>query len=202
MPADRGSPISARYRLGLDFFNPQWELGREAVGASRLWRYGLIAIGSASSLIYPHVPLVSFAALAGMTLSRKQAVVSVTLIWFANQVYGFVLRDYPLSPIALLWGVTMGLGTFAVVLLASMQPKFSDRGWLGQAAWLGVVMLLGFGMAQSSILFVNQWVGMHGFTLDVLLRLFIRELVWAIALFALYTVFVLNHQRRLRHTLR
>jgi hypothetical protein len=63
-------------------------------------------------------------------------------------------------------------------------------------------MLLGFGIAQSSILFVNQWVGMHGFTADVLLRLFRRELVWAIALFALYTVFVLNHQRSLRHTLR
>ncbi|WP_190512567.1 hypothetical protein [Leptolyngbya sp. FACHB-321] len=188
--------------MGLNFFDPRWGIGREAVAASRLWRYSLIAIGSASSLIYPHVPLVSFAALAGITLHRKQAVVSVALIWFVNQVYGFALRDYPLSPIALLWGVTMGLGTVAVVLLASMQPKFSDRGWLGQTLWLGVVMLLGFGIAQSSILFVNQWVGMHGFTADVLLRLFMRELVWAIALFTLYTAFVLNHQRSLRHTLR
>lgn len=171
------------------------------MAASGLWRYCLIAVGSASSLIYPHAPLVSFATLAGITLSRRQAVVSVALIWFVNQFYGFTVRHYPLSAIALLWGVTMGLGTILVALIASIQPQFSRRSWVGQSAWLGMALLLGFAAYQSSFLLVNQWVGMHGLTAEVLLRLLVREIVWAIVLFALYTIFVLSQQRR-RRTLR
>ena len=72
---------------------------------------------------------------------------------------------------------------------------------MGQSAWLGIALLLGFIVYQSSILLVNQWVGMHGLTVEVLWRIFLRDLVWAIALFALYTVFVLNYQRILRRTL-
>lgn len=92
----------------------------------------------------------------------------------------------------------MGLGAIAVVMIASMQPRFSHRRWSGQSLWLGIALLLGFGVYQSSILFVNQWVGMHGLTVDVLLRIFVRDLIWAIALFGLYTALVLNHQRILR----
>jgi hypothetical protein len=51
-----------------------------------------VAIGSASSLIMPHAPLVSFATLAGATLDRRQALISVGLIWAFNQVCGFMLR--------------------------------------------------------------------------------------------------------------
>lgn len=160
-----------------------------------MWQCCLLAVGSASSLIYPHAPLVSFATLAGITLNRKQAVISALLIWFVNQFYGFTIRHYPLSAIALLWGVTMGLGTIVVTLIASVQPTFSRRSWVGQSIWLGMALLLGFATYQSSILLVSQWVGMHGLTADVLMRIFVRDLVWAIALFALYAVFMLNYQR-------
>ncbi|QZZ20568.1 hypothetical protein J5X98_25620 [Leptothermofonsia sichuanensis E412] len=155
----------------------------------------MLAIGSASSIIYPHAPLVSFATLAGITLNRRQAVVSALLIWFVNQFYGFTIRHYPLSAIALSWGITMGLGSVVVALIASMQPRLSRRSWVGQSVWLGMALLLGFATYQSGILLVNQWVGMHGLTADVLMRIFVRDLVWAIALFALYTVFVLTYQR-------
>lgn len=166
------------------------------------WRYSLIAIGSASSLIYPHVPLVSFAAVAGVTLRRRQAVASALLIWLFNQFYGFIIRDYPLTAISLAWGVTMGLGTVAVALITSMQPKFSYRSWIGQGVWLSMALLLGFIAYQSSILLVNQWVGMHGLTADLFLRILGREVIWAIALFGLYTALTLNHQRLLRRTSR
>ncbi len=166
-----------------------------------MWQYCLLAVGSASSLIYPHVPLVSFATLAGITLNRRQAIVSALLIWFVNQFYGFTVRHYPLSAIALLWGVSMGLGTIAVVLIASMPQPFSRRSWAVQGLWLGISLLLGFAAYQSGTLLVNQWVGMHGLTVDVFLRMFVRDSIWAIALFALYTIFVLS-QQRLRHPVR
>lgn len=204
MPADDYpfALISARYRSCLKaFFGSKWGTGYQVIAASRLWQYCLITIGSASSLIYPHAPLVSFATLAGITLSRRQAVLSVALIWFVNQFYSFTVRQYPLSAIAILWGVSMGLETIVVALRRSMQPSFSHSSWVGQSMWLGIALLLGFGIYQSSILFVNQWVGMHGLTADVLLRIFVRDLIWAIVLFALYKVLALNHQRILRRTL-
>jgi hypothetical protein len=177
-------------------------MGCQAVAAGKLWQYCLIAIGSASSFIYPHAPLVSFAALAGISLNRKQAVVSVGLIWFVNQFYGFAIRHYPFTAIAFLWGLSMGLATVAVALIASVQPKFSHRSWIGQSAWLGTALLLGFTVYQSSALLVNQWVRMHGLTADVFLRILVRDIAWAIALFGFYTVLVLNHQRILHRPLR
>lgn len=83
----------------------------------------------------------------------------------------------------------MGLGTIVVTLIASVQPTFSRRSWAGQGLWLGISLLLGFAVYQSSTLLVNQWVGMHGLTADVFLRIFARDGIWAITLFGLYAVF-------------
>lgn len=95
----------------------------------------------------------------------------------------------------------MGLGTVVVALIASMQPKFSRRSWAGQSLWLGISLLLGFAAYQSSILLVNQWVGMHSLTANLLLRILVRDGIWAIILYALYAGFVLN-QQRLRYPFR
>lgn len=169
--------------------------------ANKLWQYCLIAIGSASSLVYSHAPLVSFATLAGITLNYRQAIASALLIWLVNQFYGFTVRHYPLSEIAFLWGISMGIGTIVVTLIASVQPEFSRRSWLGQSAWVGIALVLGFAVYESSTLLVNQWVGMHGLTADVFLRMFVRDGIWALSLFTLHTLFVLIHQQRLRRTL-
>jgi hypothetical protein len=170
------------------------------IAASSWWGYCLIAIGSASSMIHPHAPLVGFATLAGVTLSRRQAVVSVLLIWFVNQFLGFTVRQYPLSPIALMWGLSMGFAAVAVALIAAIGQKFTQDSLIKQGAWTGIALVLGFLLYQSSSLLVSQWVEMHGLTVDVLLRIFYRDLVWAIGLFSLHTVFF--NQQRLRQTQR
>jgi hypothetical protein len=174
--------------------------GFPGISASRWWPYCLIALGSASSFASPHAPFVGFATLAGLTLSRRWAMGTMGLIWLVNQVYGFMVRHYPLDAIALLWGMTMGLGTVIVTLIASimaaMPPKFSRRSWVGQCVWVGITLLLGFTAYQSGILLVNQWVGMHGFTAVVFLRILERDLAWAIALHGLYTIGF--NQQRLR----
>jgi hypothetical protein len=185
--------ISARYRLCL-----KKKLGFKKhifdaalAGASR-WQYGLIAIGCFSSFLYPHIPLVSFATLAGITLNRRQAVASAGLIWLVNQLYGFTVRQYPLTSIAFLWGLTLGLGTVAVALMASMMPRVSPRsGLIRQGVGLIMTLMVGFVTFNSGIWLVNQWAGMHGLTADVLLRILGRDLGWAIGLFSLYHI--LNH---------
>jgi hypothetical protein len=180
------------------FFDSDWEATCQDFRANKLWQYCLIALGSASSLIYPHPPLVCFATLAGITLNRRQAVTCAALIWFVNQLYGFTVRHYPLSAIALLWGASMGLGTIIVALIASIQPPFSHRSLLGQILWLAITLLLGFTVYQSGTLLVNQWVQMHGLTADIFLRIFVRDGIWTIGLFVFYIILVVNHQRILQ----
>jgi hypothetical protein len=43
------------------------------VASDRLWTFLLVAIGSASSVIYPHPPLAAFGAIAGTTLTPRRA---------------------------------------------------------------------------------------------------------------------------------
>lgn len=50
-----------------------WQTAGEMVSSGNKWQLFLITIGSASSIIYPHVPLVGFAAVAGNTLTRQKA---------------------------------------------------------------------------------------------------------------------------------
>ncbi len=88
-----------------------WSHAEKAMSHSRLWQFLLITIGSASSIIYPHVPLVGFAAISGVTLNRKQAIISSIIIWLVNQFYGFTLRQYPQTLESFTWGLVMGLRT-------------------------------------------------------------------------------------------
>jgi hypothetical protein len=44
-----------------------WQAAMIAIANGMWWQLSLIAIGSASSVIYPHPPLVGFAAVAGNT---------------------------------------------------------------------------------------------------------------------------------------
>ncbi|MFM9266915.1 hypothetical protein [Tychonema sp. BBK16] len=77
---------------------------------------------------------------------------------------------------------------------------FNQESLIKQGAWTGIALVLGFILYQSSSLLVSGWVEMHGLTVDVLLRIFYRDLVWAIGLFSLHTVFF--NQQRLRQTQR
>lgn len=188
---------SARYRLCLrqNFFGSNYTIGHQAMATSKLWRFVLITLGAVSTLVYPHPPLVSFASIAGTTLYRPQAIVVATLIWLINQFYGYTLRQYPLTLESLLWGVLMGLATLAVALVASVQPKFTQNPWLNQLGWLAIAFPLGFGIYQSSIFFVSTWMGMHGLTLDIFLRICLRDTFWVIALFALHCGLVFTHPK-------
>lgn len=69
-------------KITVDFLGNDnvWSDAEKVISHSRIWQFLLISIGSASSIIYPHVPLVSFAAISGVTLSRKQGIISSMII--------------------------------------------------------------------------------------------------------------------------
>jgi hypothetical protein len=87
-----------------------WQMAWKLIGNSNWWQFCLIAVGSASSIVYPHVPLVAFAAVTGNTLTRRKALITAMSIWLANQLYGFTIRQYPRTLESLIWGLVMGVG--------------------------------------------------------------------------------------------
>lgn len=50
------------------------------------WFIGLIAIGSFSSALYAHPPLVALGTVAGSTLPPRKAIGAAIAIWLANQI--------------------------------------------------------------------------------------------------------------------
>ncbi|NJK57915.1 MAG: hypothetical protein HC939_18940 [Pleurocapsa sp. SU_5_0] len=159
-----------------------WRVAGKAIALSNWWQTFLIVVGSASSIVYPHVPLVGFATVTGNTLTRKKALVSVTSIWFANQLYGFTIRQYPKTLESLAWGLVMGLGMLTVTWLVTLQPKFSRNNWQSYLLWLAIGVVGGYAIYQGSIVLIAQLMSGHGFSSAILWGIFVKDVVWAVAL--------------------
>ncbi|MGV2830846.1 hypothetical protein [Myxosarcina sp. GI1(2024)] len=171
-----------------------WQITAEAIAKSNWWQMFLIAVGSASSIIYPHVPLVGFAAVAGNTLTRNKALISAMSIWFANQLYGFAIRAYPQTLESLMWGIVTGLGTLLITWLITLQPQFSRCNLQGYLIWLAISLIGGYAIYQGSIVLVAQWMGGHGFSSIILWVIFFKDFIWAMALFGVYGCILLRHE--------
>ena len=171
-----------------------WSNAEKAISYSRLWEFLLITIGSASSIIYPHVPLVGFAAISGVTLNRKQAIISSMIIWLFNQLYGFTLRQYPQNLESFTWGLVMGLGTLLVTIIATLKPKFiEDKIWR-YYLWLSASLVIGYVLFEGIILLSATLIvgSIHVLTVGILGRIFIKNIVWAIALTFLHSLLIWN----------
>ncbi|GAB4230217.1 MAG: hypothetical protein Kow0049_11950 [Stanieria sp.] len=173
--------LKSSLNRGLEELN-LWQAASKATALSNWWQLSLIAIGSASSVIYPHPPLVGFAAVAGNTLIRKKALISAAIIWFTNQLYGFTIRQYPLTLESLTWGLVMGVGMLTVTWLVTLRPKFSRDRFQGYLTWLAVSVVGGYVIYQGSIVLIAQLMNGHGFTAVILGRIFVRDVVWAAVL--------------------
>ncbi|MGD1704210.1 hypothetical protein [Dapis sp. BLCC M229] len=171
-----------------------WSHAEKAMSHSRLWQFLLITLGSASSIIYPHVPLVGFAAISGVTLNRKQAIISSITIWLVNQFYGFTLRQYPQTLESLTWGLVMGLGTLLVTIVASIKPKFIEHKIWKYYLWLSASLVIGYVLFEGIILLTaTLMVGdSHGLTVGILGRIFVKNIVWTIALTFIHSLLIWN----------
>ena len=171
-----------------------WNNAEKARSRSRLWQFLLITIGSASSVIYPHVPFVGFAAISGVTLNRKQAIISSIIIWLVNQFYGFTLRQYPQTLESFTWGVVMGLGTLLVTIVASIKPKFIEQKIWRYYLWLTASLVIGYILFEGIILLTATLMmgDGHGLTVAILGRIFVKNIVWAIALTFIHSFLIWN----------
>jgi hypothetical protein len=98
-----GSPSTHR-----DWRHPLW-LGL-LVGTSMVFSLGLACA----------VPLAAFAAAAALSLPRRDALLSILLVWAANQLVGFTLLAYPWTASTFAWGVALGM----VAVLATLAGQW------------------------------------------------------------------------------
>ena len=163
-----------------------WQTAIKAIAISPWWQFCLVAVGTISGIVYPHPPLVGLAAVAGNTLIRQKALMSIVSIWLANQVYGFTMRRYPLTIESLTWGIVMGSSIYLVTWLITLQPKFSRHNFQGYLIWLAIAIFGGYALYQGSIMLIAQSIGEHGLSLAILWSIFWKDVVWAISLSILH----------------
>jgi hypothetical protein len=101
----------------------------QAIGAPsvpRDWRHPLwLASLVAASVVFSvglacAVPLAAFGAVAALSLSRRDALLLITLVWLANQLVGFTVLHYPWTVSTFTWGVVLG----AVAILATLAGQW------------------------------------------------------------------------------
>jgi len=92
-----------------------------SAGRRPLWVAVLVVASVVFSLGFAcAVPLAAFAAIAALTLSRRDAFALVGAVWLANQIAGFAVHHYPVTASTLAWGAGLG----AVALLSTLAAQW------------------------------------------------------------------------------
>ena len=87
------------------------------VGASMIFSLGLACA----------VPLAAFAAAAALSLSRRDVLLLVVLVWLVNQLVGFIFLDYPWTATTFAWGAVLGIVAIIATLAGQwMAKRFAD----------------------------------------------------------------------------
>jgi len=125
-----------------------------------LWITSLVAAGVALSFAFNcAAPLVAFAAIAALTLGRREALMLTGAIWFANQAVGFLFLHYPTEASTMAWGGAMGvfslLSCEAAGTVARRMKGLAGAGAAFVAAFLAAFvvykgLIFGFGVAMGS----------------------------------------------------
>ena len=167
-PAEIGSLSVPR-----DWRHPLW-LGL-LVGASVIFSLGLACA----------VPLAAFAAAAALSLSRRYALLLITLVWLANQLVGFTVLQYPWTASTFTWGVVLG----AVAILATLAGQWIAGRLLNapRAFTVTTTFLIAFAVYEAALFTVSATLlgGMEIYTAAIQGRIFAINGAAFVALLAL-----------------
>ncbi len=156
------------------------------VGWRRLvWIALLVTSSVAFSLGFAcATPFAAFAAIAALTMTRREALLLVGLVWLANQAVGFSMLHYPWTPECLAWGVALGV----VALLAALGSEWTAKrvaplGPLASAA----SFLAAFAVYEGLLFLISVLLqsGVTNYTAAIVGRIFAINAVAFIVLFLL-----------------
>lgn len=118
------------------------------------------------------VPLAAFAAVAALTLRRRDALIAVGLVWLANQAVGFTVLQYPWTTETLAWGVALLAVGFAATLAAELYvARYSLPQSLAVAP---VAFLVAFAAYEGLLFAVSAAVqsGTEAYSIGTMARIF------------------------------
>jgi len=145
---------------------------------SQDWRHPLwLALVVAASIVFSlalacAVPLAAFAAAAALSLSRRDGLVLILMVWLANQLVGFTLLDYPWTASAFAWSVSLG----AVAILATLASQ-SMAIWFKSSArgtTVAATFLIAFAVYEAALFAISATLlgGTEIYTLAIQGRIF------------------------------
>jgi hypothetical protein len=109
------------------------------------------------------LPLAAFAAAAALSMSRRDAVLLILLVWLANQLVGFTVLDYPWTVSTFAWGAALGI----VAILATMASQWTAKplAHARRAVSFPATFLIGFTVYESILFaFSATFLGRRKFT--------------------------------------
>ncbi|HUB64537.1 MAG TPA: hypothetical protein VL996_08850 [Methylocella sp.] len=151
-----------------------------------LWSALLVVASLVFSLGFAcAVPLAAFAAIAALTLSRRDAYALIGAVWFANQLAGFTIHHYPMTPSTFAWGATLGAVAFASTFAAQWAkgrlPQTS--GAIAVAAFLAAFAVYEGSLFVISLVFGS---GVSNFTPSIVRRILAINFAAFAALYLLH----------------
>jgi hypothetical protein len=117
-------------------------------------------------------PLAAFAALAALTMTRRDALLLIGLVWLANQCVGFAVLHYPWTADCLAWSVGLGM----IALLSALGAEFVAMRFIALNGILAstLVFLTAFGVYEG-LLFIASTIfqsGVEDYTPAIVERIF------------------------------
>ena len=163
-----------------------------ALSENRDWRHPLwLALLVAASVVFSlglacAVPLAGFAAAAALSLSRRDALLLIVLVWLANQLVGFTLLGYPRDVSTFAWGAVLGV----VAILATLAGQWiAGRCANARRAFTATAtFLVAFAVYEAALFVVSTtWLGgTEIYTLAIQGRIFAINAPAFIGLLALH----------------
>jgi len=162
-----------------------------SAGHHLLWISLLVAGSVVFSLGFAcAAPLAAFAAAAALTSSRRDALMLILSVWFANQLVGFAVLGYPWTASTFAWGSALG----AAAVLATLAGQWTAGRSVDAARIVRYsATFLGAFAAYEVALFVvalSLLGGTEDFTAAILGRIFFMNATAFVGLLVLHRVAV------------
>jgi len=139
-------------------------------------------------------PFAAFAVILADSESRTTALVTVGLIWIANQIVGVVLLGYPLDVHSIGWGAVIGIAA----LLATVAAAAVTRTSLWRGLRLVLAFVAAFAVYEAALALVATATGELGhFAPATVAQLAALDAAWLVALVVLREVLALMGWRSL-----
>lgn len=154
-------------------------------------RAGMILLLAGAATMFSFVfacaiPFAALAAVAALTMRRRDAILTILLAFAVNQAVGFGLLDYPQDAATIAWGAGIGVAAMAALLAALYGGRAVARGGVA-AMWIGA-FAAAFAALQLTLYVAGLAIGtgMGGFRAEIVFWVFQLNAVALVPLIAVH----------------